>query len=1758
MSNNVNNTLSVKVSASLDRAKTLTQINADIKAIEGQLKFLKLQAGLDKGKTNAEIQKQISELNAQKRQLNVDLKLRQKDLKKQYRDAVAQIQTNPIDIEVTSTTAQNNIKSLSNEVNRTTSETVSLASALTKAFSNMGLVISSQTALQLVRKAASEATEAIKEYDKYATNLSVITGGSRSDSDKIISDLAEKSLEFKVDISDLESAEETLLRTGKTIDETNKYLENTVYLSKLGFQGMDESASQLVTIGNAYEYTADEMANVVDKFVKLDSKANVTAGALAEGVAKSAQNAKLAGFNIDQLSASIAALKDTTGSTETQVANSLNMIFSRLQNVKLGKFVIESEDGTEDITEALNDTEKLLNVFNIKLRDSKNEFRDIGELFTELSEKWENFNSVQQSAIATTIAGARQRNTFIALIENWNKVQELTDVSLNSAGTAVQKYESYLQGVEAKTAELNTSMKELWTNLLPNELMGNLLEAGTAVVQFTDKYRILQTALKSAVIWGLANGIAEIKNGLPGVIGSLNNITNAMDLASKVVAVNGGYYNDLVASLKGMSDTQLKLVLGTVKLSDAEKIQMLQLNGLSEAEAKAKFQTLGLAQANKTAATATFNLGGAFKSLAAIIKANPVMSAAMAITAVWTIIENSQRKQAEANQAVIDSAVESANKYKEQAKSLDDLKTAYINIVDSETTATEKTEALNDWKNELIKTYGFERQAIENVNLEREKGLGLLDKEIEKQNRKNADLWMGENAEAFEEARKAIQEYTVRGVTYSSGNTVFERKANVEREIAKLGAKNKLNVTEEIKLKNLNTTLAELNKTIDKYGEVYTTGYNFKATQVFDDYINSAGNLENVGKESYSEWKNGLISAADGDRELKKKLEEKAAEQFPDYEKILQDRSNVKIKLKDAQIIGDIADNFINSLSDEDLDILANKIEKPFEKGIDGAKALIEGFKSSPEYNIDVNTDTKSFEELKGNYDDLSKSADTFVKNLKTVKSAFEELDKHGQLSADTIKSLTDAGYASALMYDETTGAVTLNTAELDRLNAQKRDELKLDFLKQKTDLAEKYKEEEKSISDLRAEYEALGKVSVVANQARLNEITLELAKHGATANEILDMINQYEGFINSLNAPTFDNDKKDKPQQVLDYEEWVAKAEHEIAMGQRAEDKAYYDEKISRARVAYDNLEDYQSDLWKAEEEYYKWCNDQDQELFEKRIDNYEKLADKALDKNIDGDGKELSVTASFDYARSEINTAIDETQKRINELSEKTGFEDEVKSLLKDLEDLNDKLDEIDKKEIESEKDYIEELKDSYSDMMDDRIDSIKEESEAVEKIFDKQIDIIDKQSDAYDKQIDAIEKVNDAEKRKTDILEAQKEVKEAELELEKAHVKNRLVFTGGSHWEAREDKDAVKEAEEKLAEAKAELEEKKQEEQKAILEEQKSALEDQKKLLQEAKDNADEYYSDITNTLEQQQKTGEKTYDALINVLDNVDGKTKQKSSNSELYNKLTETGDLDKIIDNLSATEYKKAIESGILKVDDKGNYSVDYSAIENYNEAVESNSDVTKENTETVASLVDLMKKFLPENADSTNVEITDKANTVDSKKVVPVTYSEWQKKHKISEYAPKGKDVPDMTFEEYLSGKELKTETIKSDIKHYGANGQISNSDLDKYFKEAGLDKFIKQIIEGTTGLVPTANEIFGQQMQMIVGGQNIRKGDVVNNAMNMNGKPQFNCTINVEGSADEKTVEKIRTEMDNAFCEYTAAMTSIVNTEVMKRKYKA
>lgn len=531
-----------------------------------------------------------------------------------------------------------------------------------------------------------------------------------------------------------------------------------------------------------------------------------------------------------------------------------------------------------------------------------------------------------------------------------------------------------------------------------------------------------------------------------------------------------------------------------------------------------------------------------------------------------------------------------------------------------------------------------------------------------------------------------------------------------------------------------------------------------------------------------------------------------------------------------------------------------------------------------------ITQNTLLLDECGGAADNFASTVDNVSKRVKLIATAMKDMNENGYISSSTYVELQEMGGNFTECLEVQNGKLVVNIKKLKELETQE------------------YK------NKISAKELLIARLQLI-NESR-SASGLDTSFIDEQISNLQTEIAGYKTIIDEIEAAK-PNDS-DKPKSVQDFETELARRQHEINMGRMQEDEAYYDWLLSAAHTAYDGLADYQDELWKHEEEVYKWRQEQEQKLFDQKIDNLEKLADKALDKNVDNNGNELTVTASFDYARDQINKAITETQARIDGIRNGTisGDTDDIEALIDDLDSLNDKLVDINKKEIESEKDYISELKDDYSDMMDERIDKVNELSDKIE--------------DSYDKQIDALEKIKDTEDRIKKIKDAQLAVKEKEQALDEAKredAKNNYVYFDGTGMSVQTSNENQKKAQEELDESKKDLEE-------AYRDEQISVLKDQKVILEEQKDTAKDYYDNVKDNLEKQKTQGEKTYEAVEKIYEQLGGDKKQTSSNTGLIKKLSKSGDISKAMSELSDTERQKVIDTGVVKVQPNGDYTFD--------------------------------------------------------------------------------------------------------------------------------------------------------------------------------------------------------------------------------------
>lgn len=339
---------------------------------------------------------------------------------------------------------------------------------------------------------------AVIDLNKALTDLRMVTGDTATGGQKMISAYNQIAKNLGSTTVTVSQAGVEWLRQGFTEDETNQLIEYSTILSKVGFMDSADAATALTAAMKGYKLEIEDVMSVVDKFTQLDMIAATSAGNIATALSKTATNAKLAGLALDDVAAHLTVVNEVMQEDPESTGTFYNTMLSRMGRVKSG-MLDDPETG-----ESLSDVETVLSGLGIKLRDSESEFRNFGEVLDEVGGKWDDFSSVQQRAVATAFAGTRQQTRFIALMDNWGTATKYSEVAMNSAGSAMQKFGAYQEGLEFKSNRMTASFEALANSLLSSDLVGGFYDLGAGVANFMSigdalpaKILVITTALTS-------------------------------------------------------------------------------------------------------------------------------------------------------------------------------------------------------------------------------------------------------------------------------------------------------------------------------------------------------------------------------------------------------------------------------------------------------------------------------------------------------------------------------------------------------------------------------------------------------------------------------------------------------------------------------------------------------------------------------------------------------------------------------------------------------------------------------------------------------------------------------------------------------------------------------------------------------------------------------------------------------------------------------------------------------------------------------------------------------------------------------------------------------------------------------------------------------------------------------------------------------------------------------------------------------------
>lgn len=463
------------------------------------------------------------------------------------------------------------LKTLNEDIKEAANSTGLLGQSFSKAMVKYVTWLGIATIIATITKAIKSMINEVIKLDKALTSLQMVTGYTEAQMEELKDTLIDMSKELGVTVDALVSGADEWMRAGLSAADTMEALRASTIMATIANMDNATATQYLIAQMNAYGLEANELIDIVDKMSAIDIVAATSTEELGEALSLSANSAQLAGIEYDKYLAMIATVSETTRQSASTIGNSFRSIFTRLQAVSLGSLV--DEEG-EDISQV----DTLLKNYGIDLMEVTNNLSDMGALLDLLGARWDSYTTAQQSEIATTIAGNYQRERFIALMEEWDRVLELEQVSLESSGSAMEKYSVYQDSVEAKI----NSLKAAWTELADATLNSGWI---SFLMEFAQGFLELSTNTG-----GLANSIL----GLASAFMVLKNVINAFKGGSfglgGIVGIFGGIVSGIIAIVNAVKNAQeearrraLEIAQANVEASQeqADKIKELQKEYIS-------------------------------------------------------------------------------------------------------------------------------------------------------------------------------------------------------------------------------------------------------------------------------------------------------------------------------------------------------------------------------------------------------------------------------------------------------------------------------------------------------------------------------------------------------------------------------------------------------------------------------------------------------------------------------------------------------------------------------------------------------------------------------------------------------------------------------------------------------------------------------------------------------------------------------------------------------------------------------------------------------------------------------------------------------------------------------------------------------------------------------------------------------------------------------------------------------------------------
>lgn len=334
-------------------------------------------------------------------------------------------------------------------------------------------------------RTAKQMVSAAVEVESAMAQIKIVTGASDSQMEAFLTKSIALAKELGQSVTDVASSIETFARLGYNMSDSSNLAKYANIMANVGNTDVDTATTGITSIIKGYELDANDAEHVSDVLVKVGQEYAISAEELMAAFQRGGAALHASGTDFEKSAALFAATNASLQNAET-TGTMWKTVSARIRGATTE--LEEMGEETDGLAQGLSKyREEIKDLSGVDIMKDENTYKDMYDIFVQLAEVWDNMEDVSQSRVAEILGGTRNTSGIMSTITNIKDAIGAYSSAMDSAGTATEANNVYMDTTKAKVGELKAAFQELSSDFISSNFTKGAVEGLKGIVEAIDK-----------------------------------------------------------------------------------------------------------------------------------------------------------------------------------------------------------------------------------------------------------------------------------------------------------------------------------------------------------------------------------------------------------------------------------------------------------------------------------------------------------------------------------------------------------------------------------------------------------------------------------------------------------------------------------------------------------------------------------------------------------------------------------------------------------------------------------------------------------------------------------------------------------------------------------------------------------------------------------------------------------------------------------------------------------------------------------------------------------------------------------------------------------------------------------------------------------------------------------------------------------------------------------------------------------------------